>query len=144
MAEFIHLVNDISTPVKLGWAVVLVWGTVQIMWYRHGRIVPGEAQSASGAWSAARLFAALTRAGEGSQPGRFPLSIAPVRQYAPEADVVPTAASGHANEMWETTETDWFDEELRMSEMRSRSERHAAGSTRGPGDLTPDAPEARQ
>ena len=30
MVEFIQLVNDISTPVKLGWVGVLLWGIVHV------------------------------------------------------------------------------------------------------------------
>jgi hypothetical protein len=146
MVELIHLVNDISTPLKLGWVGVLVWSAVQVMWYRHGRIVPGEAQPVSGAWSAARLFAALTRSADVSEtaaPGRSPLSIAPARQPASEVET-PSAASDHASDMWETVDADWFDEALRMSEMRGGSKGHPAGSPRIAGDFTPDASQARQ
>ena len=42
MAELIHLVNDISTRVKIGWVVVLVWGAVQFMWYQRARALPED------------------------------------------------------------------------------------------------------
>jgi hypothetical protein len=42
MVELIHLINDISTPVKLGWVGVLVWGGVQFMWYQRGRALPED------------------------------------------------------------------------------------------------------
>jgi len=58
MAELIHLVNDISTPVKLGWIGVLVWGAVQFMWYQRGRALPEDmdVEPASEGWSASRLL----------------------------------------------------------------------------------------
>jgi hypothetical protein len=58
MAELIHLVNDISTPVKLGWVGVLVWGAVQFMWYQRGRALPQDldVEQASEGWSANRLL----------------------------------------------------------------------------------------
>lgn len=40
MAELIALFNDISTPLKLLWAVWLMWAVVQTVWYRRGRVVP--------------------------------------------------------------------------------------------------------
>ena len=139
MAELIQLINDISTPVKLGWVVVLVWGAVQVMWYRVGRIVPGEPQSVSSAWSPARLFTALRRSAECSEtaaPRRSPLSIAPDRERASDIKA-PAARSDHANAMWETMDADWFDEELRMSEMRG-GERHPGDSTRANGCFAPE------
>ena len=60
MVEFINLINDISTAVKLGWVGVLVWCIVQFMWYQRGRALPEDmtAEPASEAWwSVARLFA---------------------------------------------------------------------------------------
>jgi hypothetical protein len=40
MAELIALLNEISTPLKLLWAVWLMWAVVQTVWYWRGRIVP--------------------------------------------------------------------------------------------------------
>jgi hypothetical protein len=115
---------------------VLVWSAVQVMWYRRGRIVPGEAQPVSGASSAARLLAALTRSADVSEtaaPGHSPLSIAPARQPASEVET-PSAVADHASDMWETMDADWFDEALRMSEMRGGSQGHPSGSPRMAGD----------
>ena len=51
--EFVHLIDDISLPVRLGWVGVLVWAAVQIVWYRRGRALPEEieAQGEPDAWS---------------------------------------------------------------------------------------------
>lgn len=82
MVELIHLINDISTTVKLGWAGVLVWGVVQFMWYQRGRVLPEDmdVEPASEEWSIARLLALFKRssgdAGE-EVPTRSALSIAP-------------------------------------------------------------------
>jgi hypothetical protein len=58
MAELIHLVNDISTPVKLGWVGVVLWGAVQFMWYQRGRALPEDMdiEPASEGWSTSRLL----------------------------------------------------------------------------------------
>ena len=82
MVELIHLVNDISTPVKLGWVGVLVWGVVQFMWYQRGRALPEdmEVEPASEAWSVARLLAVFKRSSDDADdhvPARSGLSIAP-------------------------------------------------------------------
>jgi hypothetical protein len=42
MAELIALLNEISTPVKLLWAVWLIWAVVQTVWYRRGRVIPPQ------------------------------------------------------------------------------------------------------
>jgi hypothetical protein len=82
MVEFINLINDISTAVKLGWVGVLVWGIVQFMWYQRGRALPEDmaVEPASEAWSVARLLALFKRSSDdaGEQPpARSALSIAP-------------------------------------------------------------------
>jgi len=122
MAAFIHLVNDISTPVKLGWAIVLVWSVVQVMWYRRGRSVSAQTEPVSdtdparGGWSIARLVAMVTRsseAGESDGIARSPLSIAPARLHTFEDE---TGAESRLANDGESVDTDWFDEALRMSE----------------------------
>ena len=77
MVELIHLINDISTTVKLGWAGVLVWGVVQFMWYQRGRVFPEDidVEPASEEWSIARLLALFKRSS--SDTGGQALSIAP-------------------------------------------------------------------
>ena len=82
MVELIHLINDISTPVKVGWVGVLVWGVVQFMWYQRGRALPEDmdVEPASEAWSAARLLALFKRSSDDAEehvPVRSGLSIAP-------------------------------------------------------------------
>jgi hypothetical protein len=83
MVEFIQLVNDISTPVKLGWVGVLLWGIVQFMWYQRGRALAEDldVETASEPWSVARLLAVFTRSAEddaAEQPTAWSgLSIAP-------------------------------------------------------------------
>jgi hypothetical protein len=37
MTDLIALVNQISTSVKVSWAVWLAWALIQIEWYRRGR-----------------------------------------------------------------------------------------------------------
>jgi hypothetical protein len=37
MSDLIALVNQISTSVKVSWAVWLAWALIQIEWYRRGR-----------------------------------------------------------------------------------------------------------
>jgi len=77
MVELIHLINDISTTVKLGWAGVLVWGVVQFMWYQRGRVLPEDmdVEPASEEWSIARLLALFRRSA--GDAGEEALSIAP-------------------------------------------------------------------
>ena len=80
MTEFIHLINDISTSVKLGWVGVLVWGVVQFVWYQRGRVLPEDVvESTSEGWSAASLLARFRRSSDDAEePGsRSVLSIAP-------------------------------------------------------------------
>ena len=82
MVELIHLINDISTSVKLGWAGVLVWGVVQFMWYQRGRVLPEDmdVEPASEGWSVARLLALFKRSSDDAgeeMPTRSALSIAP-------------------------------------------------------------------
>ncbi len=38
MGGIVDLFQQISTSVKLGWIVCLVWAVVQIAWYRHARL----------------------------------------------------------------------------------------------------------
>ncbi len=38
MGGLMDLFQQISTSVKLGWIVCLVWAVVQIAWYRHARL----------------------------------------------------------------------------------------------------------
>jgi len=45
MAELIHLFDDISTPVKLGWVAALAWGAVQFLWFQRARVEAGEADT---------------------------------------------------------------------------------------------------
>jgi hypothetical protein len=121
MAQFIHLVNDISTPVKLGWLVVGVWSAVQVLWYKRGRIVPGETEVVSSSWSAARLFSAFTRSSEGSDAEtvtRSPLSIAPARPSVLGVETAETPESDPARDI-SGMEADWFDEALRMDASRN-------------------------
>jgi hypothetical protein len=107
MVEFIHLINDISTSVKLGWAGVLVWGVVQFMWYQRGRALPGDIDidTVSEGWSIGRLLALVRRSPEDADAvpsTRSPMSIAPsidlpIQQAAePEPDL--GAAAGTALE----------------------------------------------
>jgi hypothetical protein len=107
MVELIHLINDISTSVKVGWAGVLVWGVVQFMWYQRGRVLPEDmdVEPASDAWSVARLLALFRRSSEDAGepvPARSGLSIAPAfdppvhQTSAHEADL--GAAAGVALE----------------------------------------------
>ena len=82
MVEFIQLVNDISTPVRLGWVGVLLWGIVQFMWYQRGRALAEDmnVETASEPWSVARLLAVFKRSAEddaAEQPAWSGRSIAP-------------------------------------------------------------------
>jgi hypothetical protein len=82
MVEFINLINDISTAVKLGWVGVLVWGIVQSLWYQRGRALQEDMdlEPAPETWSTARLLALFKRSSDdaGEQPpARSALSIAP-------------------------------------------------------------------
>ena len=47
MADLIGLINDISPSVKFAWIGVLAWGTVQFVWYRNGRVLPGTVEDSS-------------------------------------------------------------------------------------------------
>ncbi len=38
MGDMMDLFQQISTSVKLGWIVCLVWAVVQIVWYRRARL----------------------------------------------------------------------------------------------------------
>jgi hypothetical protein len=148
MAAFIHLVNDISTPVKLGWAIVLVWSAVQVMWYKRGRLVSSEVEPVSetepvsGGWAAGRLFAAFRRSSDAAEanPGRSPLSIAPARPLS--VDVETAAESGADDNPEETMDTDWFDEALRMSE--TAREGQTGEPTQPPSRFSFGGSEARQ
>jgi hypothetical protein len=82
MVELIHLINDISAAVKLGWVGVLVWGVVQFVWYQRGRVLPEDmdVEPASEGWSVARLLALFKRSSDDAEegvPARPRLSIAP-------------------------------------------------------------------
>jgi hypothetical protein len=80
MAEFIHLIDDISTPVKLGWLAVLAWGAVQFLWFQRARVEPDQidTESAEGGWSIAGLLARFKRSQGDDVPARSGLlSIAP-------------------------------------------------------------------
>lgn len=37
MDAIVGLLNEISTPVKIGWVMWIVWGTIQIVWYQRTR-----------------------------------------------------------------------------------------------------------
>jgi hypothetical protein len=37
MAELLDIVEALSTPLKLAWAVWLAWGVAQVFWYRYER-----------------------------------------------------------------------------------------------------------
>ncbi len=96
MAEFINVINDISTPVKLGWLAVMVWGVVQFVWYQRGRVDPSEleldaaADTATEGWSLARLLSRFRRddVDESTMASSGSLSIAPtsVGDHAGSAD----------------------------------------------------------
>jgi hypothetical protein len=45
MAALIQLVQDLSTPVKLGWALCALWFVAQVLWYRRGRLIPVRPQA---------------------------------------------------------------------------------------------------
>jgi hypothetical protein len=82
MVELIHLINDISASVKLGWVGVLVWGVVQFVWYQRGRVLPEDVdvEPASEGWSVARLLALFKRSSDDAEEdvsARWGLSIAP-------------------------------------------------------------------
>jgi len=82
MLEMIHLINDISASVKLGWVGVLVWGVVQFVWYQRGRVLPEDVdvEPASEGWSVARLLALFKRSSDDAEervPSRSGLPIAP-------------------------------------------------------------------
>ena len=38
--ELLEIVQGFSTPVKIGWPVLILWVMVQIAWYRYGRSAP--------------------------------------------------------------------------------------------------------
>jgi len=75
MADVIGLINDISPSVKLAWVGVLVWAAVQIVWYRRGRVLPGEAETLANGWSAGRQFPSVTRPPE-TDPTEVPRPLA--------------------------------------------------------------------
>ncbi len=57
MADLIGLINDISPSVKFAWIGVLAWGTVQFVWYRRARVLPGTVEDSSSRTS----FPSVTR-----------------------------------------------------------------------------------
>ena len=44
LSGLIELIREISTPVKLGWLIWIVWCAVQIVWYRRGRAILAQPQ----------------------------------------------------------------------------------------------------
>lgn len=38
MLEIVDIVNAFPEPIKAAWAVWLVWGAGQLVWYRRGRV----------------------------------------------------------------------------------------------------------
>ena len=87
MVELIHLIDDISTPVKLGWVGVVVWAAVQVVWYQRGRVLPEdmETPAESDGWSAGRFLAFFRRAQDDETGARDAqsrtLSIAPAKEF---------------------------------------------------------------
>lgn len=45
LAAVIDLIRDISTPVKLGWMLWVIWCAAQFEWYRRGRAMPAQRQA---------------------------------------------------------------------------------------------------
>jgi hypothetical protein len=87
MAEVIGLINDISPSLRLGWIGVLAWAAVQFVWYRRARVLPGEAESLAGSWSAGSQFPSVTRPPETDPIDEAPPSYAPEPAIAAEPPV---------------------------------------------------------
>jgi hypothetical protein len=102
MAEFINVINDISTPVKFGWLAVVAWGVVQFVWYQRGRVDPAEldapAETETEGWSLARLLARFRRddADESALANSGSLSIAPTSFDDRHAEAAQDGALGEA------------------------------------------------
>jgi hypothetical protein len=50
MGDWLELMSELSMPVKAGWLIWLVWGIVQVVWFRRTRtpaVVPVKASKRS-------------------------------------------------------------------------------------------------
>jgi hypothetical protein len=83
MAELIHLIDDISTPVKLGWLAVLAWSAVQFLWFQHARVEPGAITESVDTDASLAMLARFTRTESDSAEGAASglLSIAPAMDW---------------------------------------------------------------
>jgi hypothetical protein len=122
MADLIGLINDISTSVKFGWIAVAVWGTVQYVWYRRARVVPGTVEASSRHLSSGYQFPSVTR----------PPEIEPIE--TPEPDVLSTAAAVELNafgDVGRVSEADVFAEFQETGTPRRRSTRRRRATASG-------------
>jgi hypothetical protein len=121
MADLIGLINDISTSVKLGWIGVAVWGTVQFVWFRRARVVPGTAEASFRQLSSGYQFPSVTR----------PPEMEPIE--AQEPDVPSTAAATDldaSGDVGRVSEADVLAEFREQGNPRRRSTRRRRSTER--------------
>ncbi len=90
MAELFGLFKDVSTFLKLAWVGWLIWGAVQIVWYRRARVMVAPFEPVLPDRSAER------RPATGVFPAQSPLAPKPLAPAAANVTAIATIAEAPA------------------------------------------------